>query len=330
MRWSILLLAFPFALAVPPQAEAAEVRIQEWQVPWDNTRPRDPYLGPDGKVWFVGQAGNYVAVFDPETEDFERFELPEGTRPHTVVVAEDGHPWIAGNGNGTIVEFDPGSGEFTIHEVPDTNGLQAKDPHTFDFDGHGGIWFTLQRGNGIGRIDMASGDVRIAVVPTRDALPYGLVCDSKGRPWAVMLGSNKLVTVDPESFELREIDLPRPDTRMRRLGIDGDGRIWYADYLNGYLGVYDPDSGQTREWKTPSERSGPYAMTVDAQGRSWIFETYPNPNLLQGFDPQRGEWLNATAVPSGGGTVRHMVFDPATNSLWFGTDTNNLGRAELP
>ena len=41
--------------------------IQEWNVPWAASRPRDPYLDRAGKVWFVGQVGHYVAVLDPGT-----------------------------------------------------------------------------------------------------------------------------------------------------------------------------------------------------------------------------------------------------------------------
>ncbi|MGH8085204.1 MAG: hypothetical protein ACREPV_07995 [Lysobacter sp.] len=83
--------------ALPMQALAQDspaptVRIQEWQVPWPDTRPRDPYLAPDGRIWFVGQVGNYLAVFDPKTEAFERYDLPKGTKPHTVVVDDDGYP----------------------------------------------------------------------------------------------------------------------------------------------------------------------------------------------------------------------------------------------
>jgi virginiamycin B lyase len=69
---------------------------------------------------------------------------------------------------------------------------------------------------------------------------------------------------------------------------------------------------------------------MDSKGRPWFFETHPQPNLLQGLDPQRGTFLPATPVPSGGRTVRHMVFDRETNSLWFGTDSNTLGKANLP
>ena len=71
-------------------------------------------------------------------------------------------------------------------------------------------------------------------------------------------------------------------------------------------------------------------MTTDDLGRVWFVETGPQPNLLQGFDPASGKFLPATAIPSGGRSVRHMVFDPNTRSLWFGTDTNRLARARVP
>lgn len=313
-----------------PQPPAPPVQVHEWTVPWPDTRPRDPSVAPDGRIWFVGQAGNYLAVFDPETEQFRRFDLPAGTKPHTVLVDRQGRPWVAGNGNGTILRFDPAGGEPTTYTVPETEGVQRRDPHTFAFDGDGGLWFTMQHGNAIGRLDMASGEMRIVPVPTPEARPYGIVTADDGRPWAVLLGTHKLATVDPETFELTEIEIPREAARPRRVGLTGDGRVWYGDYFGGYIGAYDPDSGEFEEWKAPSERSGPYALATDDKGRAWFVETFQQPNLLQGFDPETGRFLPATPIPSGGETVRHMVFDPDTGSLWFGTDTNRLGRARLP
>lgn len=328
------LLALAFG-ALPSQAIAQDLptpaaRIQEWQVPWPDTRPRDPSVAPDGRIWFVGQVGNYLAVFDPETETFQRFDLPAGTKPHTVLVDEQGRPWIAGNGNGTILRFDPSGEAFTTHTVPETEGVQRRDPHTFAFDGDGGLWFTMQHGNAVGHLDMDTGKMRIVPVPTPEARPYGIATTGDGRPWIVLLGTHKLATIDPATFELTEIGIPREAARPRRVGLTGDGRIWYGDYFGGYIGAYDPDSGEFQEWKAPSERSGPYALATDDQGRVWFVETFTQPNLLQGLDPATGEFLAATPIPSGGETVRHMVFDPETDSLWFGTDTNRLGRARLP
>ena len=44
-----------------------EIEIAEWEVPWENSRPHDPYVAPDSKVWFVGQRSHYAAWFDRET-----------------------------------------------------------------------------------------------------------------------------------------------------------------------------------------------------------------------------------------------------------------------
>ena len=44
--------------------------------------------------------------------------------------------------------------------------------------------------------------------------------------------------------------------------------------------------------------------------------------------PAMEDWV--IDVPSGAGAVRHMVYDQARNVIWFGTDTNNLGKATLP
>jgi virginiamycin B lyase len=33
---------------------------------------------------------------------------------------------------------------------------------------------------------------------------------------------------------------------------------------------------------------------------------------------------------SGGLTIRHMIYDAPSKSLWFGTDANTIGRARIP
>ena len=136
------ILAGPAAscvVPVPAPVDAA-VEIREWEVPWENTRPRDPYVGPDGRVWFVGQRGNYVAYLEPGSGEFRRYALPEGTGPHNLIVADDGTVWVAGNRDAYIGELDPETGDIVRHEMPDP---AARDPHTLVFDGRGGIWFTV-------------------------------------------------------------------------------------------------------------------------------------------------------------------------------------------
>ncbi len=145
-----------------------------------------------------------------------------------------------------------------------------------------------------------------------------------------LLGTNALATVDPETMTLEVIRTPREPSRLRRIAITSDDSVWYTDYSEGFLGRYRAQTGEFSEWKNPSESSGPYAIAADSQDRVWFVETWPDPNLFVGFDPATESFFSITPVPSGAGAVRHMVFDPRTNSIWFGTDTNNLAQARLP
>jgi virginiamycin B lyase len=71
-------------------------------------------------------------------------------------------------------------------------------------------------------------------------------------------------------------------------------------------------------------------MVVDDKDRLWFVETGSNPNLMVSFDPAAGKFSSITEIPSGGGVVRHMYFHPPTREIWFGTDTNFIGRAKVP
>jgi virginiamycin B lyase len=324
---ALVLLA---GISVPPQAASQSggtVPIREWDVPWERTRPRDPAVAPDGRIWFVGQAGNYIARLDPTSGTFDRFEIDDGTHPHNVIVDARGDGWYAGNRNGMIGRIDGRTGEITRYPMPDP---AARDPHTMVFDRNGDIWFTVQGGNFVGKLATSTGAIRLVPVPTARSRPYGIVVDEANRPWFDLFGTNKLGTIDPATMELREYPLPNERARPRRIAVTSDGMVWYGDYSRGYVGRLDPKSGAVKEWALPGgAASMPYAMTSDAQDRLWLVETGVQPNRLVGFDPKTERFFGVSEIPSGGGSVRYMVFDPKTSVIWFGTDNNTIGKAEV-
>lgn len=310
-----------------PLAAADSVALQAWPVPWVDTRPRDPDVDGSGRVWFVGQTGDYVAWLDPASGEFQRHDLPAGAGPHNLVVAEDGGVWYAGNRAAHIGRLDPATGEIVQVPMPDP---AARDPHTLAIGPDGEIWFTVQGGNFVGRLDPEMRDVRLIAVPTPDARPYGIVVAPDGRPWFVEFGSHKIGTVDPSTMELREIPLPRTTTRPRRLGLASDGAVWYVDFAEGFVGRLDAATGAVEEWQAPSgERALPYAMAIDDRDRIWFVETGPRPNRLVGFDPSTETFLDPRPIPSSGNAVRHMVFHAPESELWFGTDGGAIVRARL-
>ncbi|GIV62023.1 MAG: hypothetical protein KatS3mg044_0889 [Rhodothermaceae bacterium] len=305
-----------------------DLRIDEWPVPWENSRPRDPYVGPDGRVWFVGQRADYAAYLVPETGEFKRYDLEAGAGPHNLIVDDEGYVWYAGNRAAHIGRLDPRDGSIVKYPMPDP---AARDPHTLVFDAAGDIWFTVQGGNFVGKFTRSDEAVDLIAVPTPRARPYGIVIAPDGRPWIALFGTNKLAVVDPEAMTLEEVVLPREEARPRRLGVTSDGVVWYVDYAGGYLGRYDPETKAFKEWLMPGGANArPYGMAVDDRDRLWFVESGLDPNRFTGFDPATEEFFASAEIPSGGGTVRHMYFHAPTRTVWFGCDTNTIGRARLP
>ncbi len=326
-----LLLTLALTPLVAGQAAAqtpVTLTITEWEVPWADTRPRDPSVAPDGSIWFVGQTGHYVARFDPRTEEFKRFTLDDGAGPHNLIVDNSGTIWYAGNRQAHIGKLNPANGE--IHKFA-TPTDQLRDPHTLVFDRAGNIWFTAQGAGNVGHFNVSTGEIRVAAVPTKRGRPYGIVVDGTGRPWFNLFGTNKIGVVDPATLAVREFTLPNERSRTRRIVATSDGGIWYVDYTRGFIGRLDPRSGNVEEYAAPSAATSlPYALTVDDRDRLWFVETGITPNQFVGFDTKSRRFIGTTPIKSGGGAVRHMVYDAATRSIWFGTDAGTIGRAVVP
>lgn len=311
----------------PPALDS--IQIREWTVPWEKTRPRDPFVAPDGRVWFCGQAGNYIAVFDPRNGEFKRYELSENTMPHNLIIDRQGMIWYAGNMNAHIGRLDPRTGAITKFPMPDP---AAKDPHTLVFDRAGNIWFTVQNGGFVGHLDTRSGKVELVKIPGTGTRPYGIMMNSKDQPFFNLFGTNKVGMVDPKTMQLREYVLPHERARGRRIAITSDDVVWYVDYTRGFLGRLDPATGKVDEIASPGgANSLPYALTVDDRDRLWYSENTPNrPNRIVGYDPRSRSFVPGLEVPSGGQTIRHVIYHRPTKALWFGTDANTLARVTLP
>jgi virginiamycin B lyase len=329
MRIIILILIFlilSFGAGITHGNQAAE--ITEWSVPWESTRPRDPYVDHLNRVWFVGQKGDYLAYLEPNDGRFKRFDLEPGTGPHNLIIDVNGKVWYAGNRKAHIGKLDPATGKITRFSIANP---KARDPHTLVFDQKGDIWFTVQWGNFVGKLSTKTGKMLLIPVPTSRARPYGVIIDNRNQPWIAQFGTNKLSTIDPKRIELQEIPLPREDARPRRLALTSDGMIWYVDYAKGFLGRLNTATGKFKGWSAPggsSER--PYGMTADDRNRLWFVECGPQPNRLVGFEPRTQKFFSVSTIGSGGGSVRHMVFHSPSREIWFGTDRNTIGRARVP
>lgn len=312
--------------AKQPAAPQLKEHSEAWMV---GTRPRDPFPDHKGRVWFLGQTGNYVGRIDTDGK-IHKFEIEAGTGPHNLVVDAHGNPWFTGNLNNRLVKMDPETGKLTTYMVPDP---AVRDPHTMMFDQKGNAWFTAQQSGFVGHFTTATGQFKLFKMD-QGSRPYGLVIDKNGRPWFDLFGTNKIGTIDPNTMQFRAYVLPNERSRPRRIEVTSDGAVWYGDYGRGYLGRLDPATGKTEEWLLPSGAiSLPYGMAVDDQDRIWIAETGVQPNRIVSFDTKKKVFVDNIPIgdsPTPANTIRHMQFDPNTKMIWFGQDRGLIGSLKLP
>jgi virginiamycin B lyase len=336
MKWRLLAKVFAAGAVLTAVSAAGSgagepvlgtVTIREWEIPYPQSRPRDPFVAAADEVWFVGQKADYAARFTPSTGEFKRFDLPRGSGPHNIVVDSDGTPFYAGNRDAHIGRLDPATGR--VDRIPVKKDGYS-DPHTLVFDDGGNIWFTIQSGNAVGRLAKANFEISLIQVPTPSARPYGIKIDGEGTIWVAEFGTHKLGAINPAAMTVAEIPLPRKSARPRRLEITSDGGIWYVDYSGGFLGRYDPKRQSFREWQLPGgSGSRPYGTAVDDSDVVWVVETGSRPNRLVGFDTIAERFTSVTDIPSGGGSIRHMHYHSGSGTVWFGTDRDTIGYAQV-
>jgi virginiamycin B lyase len=199
--------------------------------------------------------------------------------------------------------LDPKNSNVTEYKMPNE---KAEDPHTAVFDVRGIMWFTVQVGKMVGRLDPHTGKVELKSVRGQHALPYGIGINSKGVPFFCEFGTNKMAKIDPQTMAITEFKLPE-GARPRRMAIDAEDKIYFTDYEGGNLGWLDPVTGAVKMWASPGGTgSGPYGIAITPDGAVWYSESDVKPNTMVRFDPKT-EQFGRAAIPSGGGTVRNMV-----------------------
>ena len=81
--------------------------ITEWNPPFRG--PRRLHVAPDGMVWVPGFGSGVFGKFDPSTEEWTVYPLPnyQNQIPYALNVAPDGMVWVCGTGNDTLYRFNP-------------------------------------------------------------------------------------------------------------------------------------------------------------------------------------------------------------------------------
>ena len=110
--------------------------IKEWNPPFRG--PRRLHVAPDGMVWVPGFGSGVFGKFDPYTENWTVYELPDADNqiPYALNVDSQGIVWVCGTGNDTINRFDPTTETLVEFRLP----TRVSYTREIEFDDDGNVW----------------------------------------------------------------------------------------------------------------------------------------------------------------------------------------------
>ncbi len=149
-----------------------------------------------------------------------------------------------------------------FQEYPVAHGSH---PHDVAPAPDGSVWYTGQASGELGRLDPATGRIRLTKLGEGSA-PHGVIVGPDGAPWITDGGLNAIVRVDPQTEEIRRFPLPaeRRRANLNTATFDRRGVLWFTGQ-GGVYGRVDPRTARVDVFDAP-RGAGPYGISTAPDG----------------------------------------------------------------
>jgi virginiamycin B lyase len=257
--------------------------FKEFPLKLEDSGPHGLVADRDGNIWFTGNFKGYIGKLDPRTGAVTEYKIPDpkGEDPHTAVFDGQGTLWFTLQTSNMVGRLDPRSGKIDLKKVqtPDshpygiainskgipifcefaTNKLAKIDPQTMAIteftlpegarprrlaiDATDRIYFTDFSGGNLGRLDLASGAVKMWPSPGgAKSAPYGIAITPDGMVWYSESGvkPNTIVQFDPNTEKFARTNIPSGGGTVRNMAATSDGRVYIACSGVDKVGVVEP------------------------------------------------------------------------------------------
>src|SRR5713226_1393603 len=202
--------------------------VTPYQMPDEKAEdPHTAVFDAQGILWFTVQVGNMVGRLDPQSGKIELKKV-QGQRalPYGIAINSKGVPFFCEFGTNKMAKIDPQSMEITEYKLPE----RAR-PRRMAIDAHDKIYFTDYEGGNLGKLDPATGAVKMWPSPGgAGAAPYGITITPDGMVWYSESGvkPNTMVRFDPKTEQFARAPIPSGGGTVRNMAATPDGRVYIA------------------------------------------------------------------------------------------------------
>ena len=236
----------------------------------------------------------------------------DDSAPHDVAVGDDGSIWHSEIALPYVGKFDPRTGEDKLYKLPeDTWGFPYVGTQEIQTDPEGNLWFGVQVGNTIGKVDKNTGALTMYPMAEGGPVSYPLqqgevnfrtssiAVSGDGMVWTLDTGSNSRKHVHRLNPQTRKVDhFPIPDKDKHSLAgltADSKGNSYFGGLGGNTFGKVDGATGKVTYYPPPTADSGPRRMKPDGKDRIWFAEFRGNKVAM--FDPAT-EQIKEWPIPS--------------------------------
>jgi virginiamycin B lyase len=180
-------------------------------------------FGPDGILWFTGQAGFHGRV-DPQSGKVDVFASPRGAGPYGITVTPRGEVFYASLAGSHIARIDTATGVATPIDPP----TARQGARRVWSDSAGKIWVSEWNAGQVGVYDPATGSWKEWKLPGDRPQAYAVYVDDKDRVWLSDFGAKALVLFDPKTEQFRSFPSDARNASVRQI-LGRPGEVWGAE-----------------------------------------------------------------------------------------------------
>jgi virginiamycin B lyase len=214
----------------------------------------------DGNLWLGNMYQARIVKFDRKSEAFSFWSLPSEANIDAAQVNMvspqaahvDGRLWTQNNGFAGVHRLDLASGKIETFEP--FKAAPKGEPHNiYDVipDSKNNAYFTDFRQRHIGRIDAATGEIKLYAIPTPASAPRRGMMDAQDRLWFGEYRGNRIGMFDTKSETFKEWLAPTPWSAPYDVTVDRNGEAWTGSMSTDRVLRLNPGSGEFVEYLLP-------------------------------------------------------------------------------
>jgi virginiamycin B lyase len=213
-------------------------------------------------LWMGNMYQASIVKFDRRTAKFVTWTLPKEQNIDAAQVNMvspqaahvDGKVWTQNNGFAGVHRLDLKTGKIETWE-PFKTAPKGQPHNIYDVipDSRNNAYFTDFRQHHIGRIDAATGEVRMFTVPTPNSAPRRGMMDAHDRLWFAEYRGDRIAMFDTRTETFKEWKMATPWASPYDVMIDRNEEAWTGSMITDQVTRLDTKTGQMVDYLLPRE-----------------------------------------------------------------------------